>query len=68
MKTNEIKDLTIKQLREKLVEERMSLTKMRLSHAVSPMENPMKMREVKKLIARIRTEITSKTKGENASK
>lgn len=57
MKQNIVKDLTTDELREKLGEERASLTKMRMSHAVSPIENPMKMRNARKVIARLITEI-----------
>jgi len=37
-------------------EERLSLVKLRLNHAVSPVENPNKINESKKLIARLFTE------------
>ena len=56
MKTKEIKDLTDKQIRETIAEEKMNLTKMTLSHAVSPLENPMRMEQTKRLIARLKTE------------
>ena len=56
MKTKEITALTDKELRDKVSEERLNLTKMTLSHGISPMENPMKIRTTRKLIARLKTE------------
>ena len=49
MPDNEIKDL--------LLEERERLEKMKMSHAVSPLENPHQIRYVKRKIARILTEL-----------
>ena len=41
MKTSEIKDLTTEEIREKIETEKAALTKMKMNHAVSPLENPM---------------------------
>jgi large subunit ribosomal protein L29 len=57
MKQNELQEQTDKQLREELASERISFSKLRLSHAVSPLENPMKIKIAKKNIARLQTEI-----------
>ena len=57
MKNKDMLDLTDKQLRENLSEERISFSRLRLSHAVTPLENPMKIRVAKKKIARIQTEL-----------
>jgi large subunit ribosomal protein L29 len=35
---------------------------MKINHTVSPVENPMKIRESRKLIARLSTELTKKQK------
>lgn len=47
--------LTLEELKKKLEAEKESLTKLKFAHAISPIENPMKIKETKKLIARIRT-------------
>ncbi|HEX9649518.1 MAG TPA: 50S ribosomal protein L29 [Cyclobacteriaceae bacterium] len=60
MKPAEIKKLSSEELREKIKGEKESLQKMKFSHAISPIENPMKIREAKKLIARLKTELTAK--------
>ena len=57
MKTEEITKLLDKELIERLEAEKASLSKMKLSHAISPLENPGKIRESRKTIARIETEL-----------
>ena len=60
MKPAEIRKLSLEELKEKIKGEQESLQKMKFAHAISPIENPMKIREAKKLIARLRTELTAK--------
>jgi large subunit ribosomal protein L29 len=60
MKVSELRDLTIKELEEKLENERTFLVKQRINHAVSPLDNPLKMRETRKNIARIETVLRQK--------
>jgi large subunit ribosomal protein L29 len=55
MKTSEIKELTIKEIVEKLQVEKENLVRLKLNHAVSPLDNPMKIQVSKKNIARLRT-------------
>lgn len=55
MKNSELNSLTLEELQQKLEAEKESLTKLKFAHAISPIENPMKIKETKKLIARIRT-------------
>jgi len=55
MKTSEIKELTKKEIVEKLQVEKENLVRLRLNHAVSPLDNPMKIQESKKDIARLNT-------------
>ena len=57
MKTSEIKDLTTEEIREKIETEKAALTKMRMNHAVSPLENPMLIRTTRRNIARLMTEL-----------
>ena len=53
MKTSEIKDLTTDEIREKIETEKAALTKMKMNHAVSPLENPASLRAQRKTIARL---------------
>ena len=57
MKTSEIKDLTTEEIREKIETEKAALTKMKLTPAVSPLENPMLIRTTRRNIARLMTEL-----------
>jgi large subunit ribosomal protein L29 len=60
MKSNEIKELSVTELREKIASEKETLRKMKFAHQVSAVENPMKIRETRKLIARLNTELSVK--------
>lgn len=57
MQYSDIKQMTEKELHLNLRDERAQLTKMKFSHAVSPIENPHKLRTSRKLIAKYLTEI-----------
>ncbi|MGI6320173.1 MAG: 50S ribosomal protein L29 [Bacteroidales bacterium] len=57
MKQSVIIELSDADLIERLEEETKQLTRMRINHAVSPLDNPMKIREYRRTIARIKTEI-----------
>ena len=52
-----LKELSTAENKEKLEVEREKLRKMKINHAVSPIENPNKINESKKTIARCLTEI-----------
>ena len=60
MKNAEIKGLTLAELNEKIGSEKETMRKMKFAHQVSAIENPMKIRETSKLIARLKTELTAK--------
>ena len=51
---NELEDL--------LSSEREKLLKMKMSHSVSPLENPMQIKYIRKVIARVMTEISKRKK------
>ena len=55
MKTAEIKELTSKEIVERLQVEKENLVRLRMNHAVSPLDNPMKIKESKQTIARLKT-------------
>ena len=52
--------MTEKELHLQLKDERALLQKLQFSHAVSPVENPQKLRASRKLIAKYLTEINSR--------
>ncbi len=55
MKANEIKDMTANELQEKLSELKQELFNLRFQHAVNQLDNPMRMKAVKRDIARVKT-------------
>ena len=57
MKNSEIRELTTEDLNERILAERTNLTKMTMNHVVSPLENPMQIRAVRRDIARMLTEL-----------
>jgi|YNPMSStandDraft_1061717.scaffolds.fasta_scaffold00293_21 large subunit ribosomal protein L29 len=57
MKKIDIKDLTTKELIEKIQDEKLLLTKMKLNHHINPLDNPMKLRQTRRNIARLMTEL-----------
>jgi len=57
MKKQVIAELSTPELKERLVEEQLQLTKLNLNHAISPIENPNKIKEQRKTVARLKTEM-----------
>jgi large subunit ribosomal protein L29 len=57
MKQIDIKDLSVDDLAEKFAEQKEALSKLKLSHSVSPLENPMQIKQVRRTVARLNTEI-----------
>ncbi len=57
MEQKVVKELTTSEIVERLEEEKRQLTKLRLNHSVSPLENPNKIKAYRKTIARLETEL-----------
>ena len=55
MKANELRDMTPKELDEKLADLKKELFSLRFQHAVNQLESPMRLGAVKKDIARVKT-------------
>lgn len=64
MSKENLSGLTVNDIKERLAGEEDSLKKLRFAHAVSPIENPMKIREARKRIARLKTELTKRNNQE----
>jgi large subunit ribosomal protein L29 len=60
MKNSEIKALSVAELKEKITSEREALRKIQFAHKISSIENPMRINQTRKLIARLNTELTVK--------
>ncbi|MFN3272426.1 MAG: 50S ribosomal protein L29 [Cloacibacterium caeni] len=60
MKQAEIKNLSKEDIKAKLVEVRATYNKTKLAHRISPVENPIQIRDLRRTIARLETELTNK--------
>ena len=58
MKNSEITGLSKEELVAKIAEEKENLTKLKFAHAISAIENPSRIKKVRKDIARLNTELT----------
>ncbi|NQU53821.1 MAG: 50S ribosomal protein L29 [Bacteroidetes bacterium] len=65
MKTSEIKELTSKEIVERLQVEKENLVRLKLNHAVSPLDNPMVIKESKQNVARLKTILQERELNEN---
>ncbi len=61
MKQQELKDLSVEDLNGKLNEAKAELQQKRFAHAVSPISNPMEIRQLRKDVARLKTELASRS-------
>jgi large subunit ribosomal protein L29 len=61
MKQSEIKELSTDNVKLQLAETKSLYNKLKLNHAVSPLENPLKIRVTRKTIARLMTELKTRT-------
>ena len=62
MATKEIKGLSDQELNEKITAEKADLNKVTLNHAISPVENPAKIRIQRRNIAVMLTEVNNRKK------
>ena len=65
MKVTEIKELTVKEIVERLQIEKENLVRLRMNHAVSPLENPQQLKENKQTVARLKTVLRERELNEN---
>ncbi|HHT62054.1 MAG: 50S ribosomal protein L29 [Paludibacteraceae bacterium] len=65
MKTREIKELTTNEVQDRLDAEKERLVRMRLNHSISPLDNPAQIRESRKVIARLATELRQRELNNN---
>jgi large subunit ribosomal protein L29 len=61
MKYTEMKELATAKLAERLAEEKANYMSMKLTHSLSPLENPMQIKIARKNIARLSTELSTRS-------
>jgi len=60
MKQSEINNLSAAELQEKLSELKKAYAEVKSAHAISPIENPLQIRSLRRSIARVNTELSKK--------
>jgi len=60
MKQSEVKELSIADLKEKLGALQKNCTDLKMAHAITPLENPLQLRGLRRTVARIATELTKR--------
>ena len=60
MKQSEINNLSTADLQARLVQVKKTYNDLKMAHAISPIENPLQMRTLRRSVARIATEITKR--------
>ncbi len=60
MKTSEINEMAINEIIEKIDTERAALIRLELNHSISPLENPLQIRDLRRNIARLQTILRQK--------
>ena len=57
MKSAEVKGLSTKELKDKIEADLFLLNQMKINHSISPLNNPAKIKDLRKTIARMKTEL-----------
>ena len=60
MKNKDIKSLSVEELQERIGAEKASLQKLKFVHAITPIENPARIRASRRLIAQLATELQAR--------
>ena len=65
MKTSEVREMSVADLRDRIEVEKNNLDTMKLNHAISPLEDTSKIRKTRQDIARMITILAEKEKQQN---
>ncbi len=60
MKYSEIKELTLEELKDRIREEKAAYTKLKFSHSISAIENPLRIKMARRTVAQLNTELTNR--------
>jgi len=60
MKQSEVKNLSVADLQQKLAEAKKTYNDLKMAHALSPIQNPLQIRTVRRTVARLATEIAKR--------
>jgi len=60
MKQSEVKGYSVAELQEELSKARRSYSDLKMAHTISPLENPIQLRGLRRTVARLATELTKR--------
>ncbi|GGG25659.1 50S ribosomal protein L29 [Dokdonia pacifica] len=60
MKQSEVKGLSVAELQEELGKAKRSYADLKMAHTISPLDNPIQLRALRRTVARIATELTKR--------
>ncbi len=60
MKQSEIKELSVDELKDKLAEYKKQHADLKMAHSVTPLENPLQIRQTRRSVARLATELSKR--------
>lgn len=60
MKTSEITEMTVNEIGERIEAEKLTLSSMKFNHHISPLDNPLQIKQTRKNIARLLTILRQK--------
>lgn len=60
MKQSEIKELSVEEIKVKITEFKKQHADFKMAHSVTPLENPLLIRKVRRTVARLATELTKR--------
>ncbi|HPI80068.1 MAG TPA: 50S ribosomal protein L29 [Cyclobacteriaceae bacterium] len=60
MKNTEIKAYSVEELKEKIGTEQEALRKLKFAHQISSIENPLKIKDTRRLVSRLKTELRAR--------
>ena len=67
MKSKEIREMSVEQLKQHLISKEEELFNLKIQLSTKQLENPMKIREARRHVARLKTILREKEKGSKAS-
>ncbi|HXL73669.1 MAG TPA: 50S ribosomal protein L29 [bacterium] len=67
MKSKEIRELNVEQLKQQLISKEEELFNLKIQLSTKQLENPMKIRDARRHVARLKTILSEKEKGSKAS-
>jgi large subunit ribosomal protein L29 len=60
IKKEDLKEMQLDSLKGRIVEDQLRLKKMKFAHAITPLENPQMIKGMRRSIARLQTELSSR--------